>query len=587
MSLQTPDTIGRAELLIVPLHVPAALDQDALVRSLGKTLDAPRCLTATCGAFRIMVLTGDGLAETDRPRPLFHRLDIAEGLWPEPLGFRLTALSSPRESTWWVESDRYGVRPIWWGLDKHRRPIVSTRPDIVAALIGSRLSARTLVELLLVGFPLDSHCLFDRVRRLRPGQRLAHTRELGFSVNDADPEQTHAVQGEPETWIRTLGPEIAEAFARGAALELSGGVDSRLVLGLGLHEGARPRLAFTLGSHEDEDVQVAQRICRRFGIEHHVLPTEAGDGRLVGDGRRLVERSGFAVNACSYAWLPGAFGRLAPRRDEQIGGGGGECAAGFYYSPFDAFCALPVVPRVWVRKRLFTSGIDAGRLFGPDRGRRFAAEAAETVLRHLSTMAGSWRRRTDELYLTQRVPNAGGPVLSASACWYLPRQPLLHSPYIEWGRRLNTAQRAGRRAQMNVIHQLVPELGTLPYAGHTRTAHGSAATLQAVRRLHRLERKIRRRLSNTRAEPDLGAASVSAVLVGDESVRHSLRCLAKRDDLELNPRHLERMINEPCAFTHELGALMTAAWAAEAAEAVAEDLRAASAASARGYRIAA
>ena len=556
MNLQTPDTIGRAELLIVPLQMLAALDQDALVRSLGKTLDAPRCLTVTCGAFQILVLTGDGLGETDRPRPPLCRLDIAEGLWPEPLGFRLTALSSPRESTWRVESDRYGVRPIWWGLDTRRRPIVSSRPDIVAALIGSRLSARTLVELLLVGFPLDSHCLFDRVRRLRPREQLAHTRELGFRVNDTDPERTHAVQGEPETWIRTLAPEIAEAFARGAALELSGGVDSRLVLGLGLHEGARPRLAFTLGSHEDEDVQVASRICRRFGIEHHVLPTQAGHGRLVGDGRRFVERSGFAVNACSYAWLPGAFGRLAPRRDEQIGGGGGECAAGFYYSPFDAFCALPVVARVWVRKRLFTSGIDAGRLFGPERGHRFAVEISETVLRNLRWIAGSWRRRTDQLYLTQRIPNAAGPVLSASACWYRPWQPLLNSSYVEWGRGLDTAQRAGRRIQMSIIAELDAALGAIPFSS-VRSTGG----------------KIRRRLRGRRCAADLGARTTTATLVLDDSVTDSLHRLCRRDEMRLDTDRVAEMIEVPDQFEHELGTLLTAAWAAEAAQAISRDLQ--------------
>lgn len=553
--------VSHAELLIVPAQTLASIDQDALLARLGEGLARPGRRQCACGAYQIIVLDCDGLGRAYRA-PV-RRLEVIEGCWPQPLGFRLTASANSRESSWTLESDLYGVRPLYFGLDAANRPVASTRPEIVAALIGGRIAAQTVAELLLLGFPLDCHSVFDGVRRLRARQRLVHTLERGFSVNCVR-DRRHPDPAEPDEpvgagWVRALAPAIAEAFAGGAALELSGGVDSRLVLAAGLHAGQRPRLAFTLGSHDDDDVRIAAGICRKFGIDHVVLPAEAPQETCVSGGRRFVERSGFVVNACSYAGLPGALDRLAALRDVQIGGGGGECASGFYYSPFDALCGLPLVGRTWVHRRLFRSGIDITGLFGARRGRQCADDAADAVLRSLGWLAGSWRRRTDELYLDQRVSNAGGPVLTASSYWYRPWQPLLDSAYVEWGRRAEPSRKAGRRMQLAALRRLNATLAGIPLAGKRR---GTTAN-------------ILRRLRRRQADPDLGAAAAARAFGPDQSARQALRSLADRSEMRLSIEHLDRLISEPQAHVHELGALLGVAWAAETVDDLARRLRAA------------
>lgn len=543
--MRTPQRVSRAELLIVPLEVLAAVDAGVLGRSLTSTLDGSRCRTVTCGAFQILIAAAEPAISNAR------EMDLIEGAWPEATGFHLAAASSPRGSTWTIESDRYGVRPLYWGLDARHNPIVSTRPDIIAALLGSRLSTLTLTEQLLITFPLESHTIFQGVRRLLPRERLVHTAPDGLSVAQVPPRPCSPA------WIDVLGPAIAEAFAEGAALELSGGVDSRLLLALGLRHGVRPQLAVTLGSDADEDVRLARRICATYGIDHVVTPVTPDEADLVADGRRWVERSGFMLNACWYAWFPGVLERLTQLRHTQIGGFGGECGTGFYYSPVDDLVALPGGPRAWVALRYFRRGVDVAALLGRERASHWRREIIRTVLRHLDRTPGSWRRRTNELYLSQRVPNALGTVLSASAGWYLPRHPLLHGAHIEWARSLRRKERTGRRAHRRIIHQLVGDLAVIPFPR-------AASPVP----------KLLGRLGGRRAAPNRGAATTAALLFEHDSVVTSLRRLAERDEYRLDPGCIDRMIERPGVFEHELGVLLTTAWAAEAVDALAEDLRA-------------
>ncbi|UCD75708.1 MAG: hypothetical protein JSV91_02100 [Phycisphaerales bacterium] len=555
-------SVQRAELLIAPGETISAGSVRRFADCLGQTVAPAGYLRRQCGGYEI-ILTADGLPDDWSDANRRSDLEFIEDLWPEPVGLHLKTSGTRPAASWFAESDRYGLRPLFYGFDSRRRPIVSTRPDIVAALIGTHLSILSLAEHLLIGFNLDDHTPFDGVHRLRPRERLLFDGRSGFRIEQlriGAGRQVGPANG--ADWIESITPTIIEAFQRGDALELSGGVDSRLVLAIGLHHGAKPRLAFTLGADADEDVTIARTICRRFGIEHHVLPVEIDTETIVSDGRDFVKRAGFGVNACSYAWLPSAFRRLSRRRTHQIGGGGGECATGFYYCPLDPLCHLTRARRMWVHKRLFHTGVNLSNLLGDLPSRELTETITDAVLNLLQDAPGDWRQRTDEFYLTQRVPNSGGAVLSASACWYQPLQPLLHRPYIEWGRTLAPKERADRLVQMRIIHQLSDELAAIPFSGgrlHASDLSGAARKLR--QKASSSVRKISRRLRNRRASADLGARGTAAALAGKEGARRSLRRFVDETGRQIRPEHVERMLASPAHFEHELGVLLTAAWA--------------------------
>ena len=143
-------------------------------------------------------------------------------------------------------------------------------------------------------------------------------------------------------------PQAAEEFVDAAksilsqacsidttAIELTGGVDSRLLLALCASADARPAFAFTIGPESSDDALVARALCDIVGVEHRCIPTFAPERHATSDARAFCAGSGWICNAASSAWLPGVFGILQNARGAQITGVGGEIAGGFYHTPLD------------------------------------------------------------------------------------------------------------------------------------------------------------------------------------------------------------------------------------------------------------
>ncbi|MDY7109389.1 MAG: hypothetical protein SYC29_12205 [Planctomycetota bacterium] len=559
----------RIELLIAPRDVMHGRCAATLLEALGQTLTAPRCSRFTCGAEAITCLAEDDV-HGDPPGLDPAPMRIVEGLWPEPLGLRLTVAAQAPHASWRVESDRYGVRPIFYAFDSARRPIVSTRPELVAAIIGAPLSRRSIAEHLLVNYNLDDHTPFEDVHRLRPGECLVMTKDNGLDITSATCPAVRPGDpaGKEPPWLEPLTETVARALQRGDALELTGGVDSRLVLALALHAGVRPDLAFTLGNDDDEDVRLARMICRRFGIRHLALPVVVEERTIISEAHRFVTGSGFASNACAYGWLPGVFDRLSDRRTGQVGGCGGEFGTGIRCPSLDCGVNLPLVRRWWVRLRLIDTATRLDDLFGRDEGRRLNDQVEQTLLAAMQRRPDTHRARFDgfylDHYLTQRMPMASGGVLVASAGWYRPLQPFMHGAYIEWGRALSTKQCADRALQTELVTTLAPQLAGLSYAG------GRGRRRPLMKAVGKARRRWRRR----GAAADMGAPSVADALARRDAVRHSLRDLPDRIDGALRAESIEEMLANPPARARELGVLISAAWAAEAAGTLARRLRA-------------
>jgi hypothetical protein len=126
---------------------------------------------------------------------------------------------------------------------------------------------------------------------------------------------------------------------------------------------------------------------------------------------------------------------------------------------------------------------------------------------------------------------------------------------------------------MQIVHLLDPGLGAIPYSSQRRFASSPRDKLaHRLRNVQSTAGKIRRRLRNERRVPDLGATSAARALAGDEHVLDALDRLAGCDELALDREHLQRMIDEPDLHEHELGSLVSAAWAARSVQEIAHEL---------------
>lgn len=557
----------RCELLITAPGMFAGPNRKPVLEKLGACLENQVHRATASTHYRIdMVFDREPGADPVRGD---RSLNLRDGAWPDPLGLRLDFDGA----AFTLESDCLGYRPIYHGRDGAGRWVISTRPDAVAAFAGRRVSMMGILQCLLLGYTVDDHSVFDGVRRLRAGELLRGDRagviRVEASAFGAPREDWGEAPASPTDWMAMTGETTAEAFHRGHMLELSGGVDSRLVLALGLHRGATPAAALTIGRDGDDDVEIARRICGAFDIEHHVVPMRIDEQRLEEDGRRFTAGGGFGLNA-SYAGLPAVLRAVSSLRTGQVGGLGGEFATGRYDTPLDGFCRTESVQRAWIRSRLVRSGQALHHPAVRPQAWCLGDEIEDILLRLLLRINGSWRTRTNAFYRQEKMRQWGGAVLNASNCYYESLHPLMHRPHLRWVRCLADGDRSGRRLQMKTIHRLSPTLGVVPYCGGARVSLGpwSAAT-ERLRSGRAVAAKLNRRMRRSRAKPDLGNVHVVSALAGRPPVRESVQRLLGESGLALDEGCVQRLLRSPGPVEHDLGVFITAAWALESVQAFA------------------
>lgn len=357
--------------------------------------------------------------------------------------------------------------------------------------------------------------------------------------------------------LATLGERIAASMNDGACLELTGGVDSRLLLALGIGSGGTPGRAFTIGDDGDPDVRIARALADELGMEHRTLAIdadEADEARLLDDTRAFVDESGQVCNAAAYGWLPSMFRRLEDFRSEQLSGVGGEVGEGFYYTGLDRLFELVNSPRLWLRARAVVDGGRWARLFEPGvcsrRLREVARERTELYERK------PWRLRTDDFYLHARIHGWAVPVIRASAAWYQPITPFLSAEYLAWSKSLSAQQRHGRAAQREQIARLAPQISGIPYAASLPPQRGG----KLARRVAKARRLAGRVLPRPSEQPERWAATAGSLmrsLDGADSVVDRLRTL---DGVRVD-RVAEVLASDPRTSAHAIGALLTMAHA--------------------------
>lgn len=484
------------------------------------------------------------------------------GRWPESLGLRLSVDTD--ESAWHIESDRYGVMPLYHARDASGRILVSTRPELLARIIDTKIDPLAIAAQTLVGFDLDDGSPFERVQRVRPRARLSWSPLRGHEQQKVAVPTDYVVG---VRWWEALEPTFQAARDADAILELSGGVDSRMVLAIAGSMDLLPSRAFTIGHPDDEDVRLARRVADAAGIKHIVVPPPADGGGSMAANLSFVARSGYGVNATTSSWLPDAFSHLADERTAQLGGGGGEIASGFYDSPIDNLVRSDRTARWWIRKRVLRAGITLSSLLDPDAAHDLTEQTISRVQAVFDRTTDSWRERAHRFYLTQRVTNAGGPVLAASSAWYQPIQPLLERPHVAWASSLNPADRHHRGRQLQLLQQIDPALARIPFSSGRRTARTVIGrTSNQVCRAMQVARKSWRRTKGQRAAHDLGAAATAIQFASNSHVIDAIDRLIATGPFDA--RAVEATLANPAAHAHEIGVLTTFALAGKSLERV-------------------
>lgn len=462
---------------------------------------------------------------------------------PDDLPANLTASAEG----WTLRTGPFSHQSVWYAAnaDGSLRAIGSDALAVARA-IGAGIDPWALVDDLLLGFRPDGRSAFEGVLPCGSAQAMEYS-----------PTGVRVVEHEGAAELEALGRRVAEAMDAGACVELTGGVDSRLLMALGVSAGGRPQKAFTIGGEDDPDVIVARQMAERLGMEHRTIATESEVANLVADTRAFVTRSGFVCNAAAYGWLPSVFAQLADWRTMQLSGVGGEIGEGFYYSGFDGMFQRLNSPRLWLRARVVVDGGRWASCFEPGlfkrRLRQIASERAELNTRE------PWRVRTDGFYTHARIHGWAIPVIRASAAWYRPITPFLSGEYHTWARALTGEQMHNRAAQRAMIGRLSPELAAIPYAKQLAGPGGGKLS----RKLAKARKLAGRVLPQPTRQPEKWAQTAGLLmesLGGADSVIDRVRETpsVRADGVAAVLR------SDPATGAHAIGALVTMAMALEA-----------------------
>ena len=197
-----------------------------------------------------------------------------------------------------IARDRFGIKPLYYALSNRRVIFASeVRALLASGLIPRTIDAIAAYEYFRSGSVPEPRTLVAGVSCLEAGQfavwqdgALVRTRYFDLAFDVA------ATSSDPAVATReALADSITHHFVADVpvGIFLSGGVDSTALLALACEAGHREVRALTMAlpGSQDDELALAQRTARHFGVRHDVCDVDAASAkRLFVDYRRAMDQ---------------------------------------------------------------------------------------------------------------------------------------------------------------------------------------------------------------------------------------------------------------------------------------------------------
>ena len=418
---------------------------------------------------------------------------------------------------WRVTQDGLGFRSLFQ-REEAGWAAISTSARALEVIEPAGINEPSFAVLSLAGWPVSDDTPWRRVRMLRHGGLLADGQVMPFSADAlSEPVAGDAVAVAARILRKTISVLLDEH--PDALLQLTGGIDSRLLLAAIEPRRRSSVSVLTLRTAGSQDAAIAGSLAARWGMKHvlrdfaaveALSPEEAFAACLEVTDRLDGAADPIAATAVEIA----EHGRSPQAR---IVGLGGEVARGFYY-----------VGPLWADR------VSTGRIHRFADWRVFANEAAPTEMltREFSSWAvgearrrvrdsfleqpGGWFDRTDAFYLHQRMRRWAGGLASA---WCMERadvNPMLDPRFVALVTGLRPSDKADLQFLARLLDHLDPELAALamdgrpPPQAYLNTTPGARVALAAIRS-RKLVGKVGQRLTGRRRAPEAGEVLAAKV----------------------------------------------------------------------------
>ena len=197
-------------------------------------------------------------------------------------------IAREREREVTISSDHLSSRPLFHTYEGGLATFGRSETEVVLLTAREpRLCLDGAIGLLAVGFPLGERTLTEGIERLRPARELVlqvdrrpHQRTW-WDLSFANVTTSHVGVAAEELHARAQISQLATTID-GAPLHLAltGGMDSRLILGLMRETGRLPASTFTWGQRRDVPgsyLEIAQQLAQVAGTDHSTLTYQPDD----------------------------------------------------------------------------------------------------------------------------------------------------------------------------------------------------------------------------------------------------------------------------------------------------------------------
>jgi asparagine synthase (glutamine-hydrolysing) len=403
---------------------------------------------------------------------------------------------------------------------------VSTAGSLLARLRGDVLDQEAVGFYSLAGCYPHDRTPWSAVRRLSRGSVVS----LAEGRLTLETTAEHAVPaGRTDSFADAVeqGRQVISEVVRDAlgdrdrvTLELSGGLDSRMLLAA-VPSRDRARLkAITLGSPGEPDLEVAVAVAHQLGIAHQVVPRgtdgldEATCLELVDTGARRVD---FSANPLATAALVAAERSLG--QGPRLTGQNGEFSRGFYYGAQPDLAWTPtVLARALARWRVFANDRIDPTVLRADVRKDIQDVATAQVVGELRAAGTDWLSATDELYLRLRMQSWVGADFSAASLDRELLAPFFDPRFVAWARSCRPRHKRASRLFAAVLTSLDPVLADVPLAsGGTPRELATGGVKGAASRTTTAGSKIVRKVGQQMRRTDRPAVGAAVLAAGVRS----------------------------------------------------------------------
>jgi asparagine synthase (glutamine-hydrolysing) len=422
-----------------------------------------------------------------------------------------------------VANDWLGFRQLyWWRGDG--AAAVSTSARALSVLAGAGFDQAGLGAQAMIGWQIGDRTIFEGVRALPPAT-IATLAAGGLRLRQYAKPLT---QEGPAPTLDDAVEEMASILARwqvgyleehpDAVLQLTGGHDSRILLGAIPEKQRNGLRALTLGGDADPDVVIAGQLARRYGIQHEVHALDEFAPGIAAEAHAVSLR---AARALEYQASPMALAPLLLveahlEQGHRLSGLGGEVARGFYYpgQPARAETSLALVERLARWRICSNEAVEAVALDSS-----FAAAARDQTMSSLAELfpPGDWLRATDSFYLYHRMHRWAGVHGTVAAVRRHAVNPMFDRRFIELALAVAPADKRDSVLLGRLMSRLDPELARIPLdsglvPARIGTRDMSSRVAVATLTARKAARKVRQRLAHGR-RPQLGAAGMAELVL--------------------------------------------------------------------------